>query len=355
MLLMNTGGSAGRGMRMVGMELARKCGGPVAILFQVPNQPLLDGKKEDGLIAETFVRFLRSQDENWPLLFPMVKSVIRAMDAVQEFSKSEWQQPVKGFIITGASKRGWTSWLTAATGDARVQAIAPMVIDVLNMRAQMDHQMRSFGAFSEMIRDYTERGLVPMPNGPEAQRLWRMVDPYSYREMLTLPKLILLGNNDPYWTVDALNLYWEGLKGNKWILYVPNAGHNLQQNGKDPSRAINAATAFVRHQNTGQPMPQLRWRHREKGNQLVLTVESTPVPKGARLWVAQSPTRDFRKARWEEKPVKVIENHVEGQVAFPRSGFLAFYAELDFQIESLPFHLSTQMRVVGQTAPGGGN
>src|SRR5438067_2266274 len=121
-------------------------------------------------------------DESWPLLFPMAKSVVKAMDALQAFTKQEWQKPVEKFIITGGSKRGWTTWLTAATRDPRVKAIAPMVIDTLDMPRQMEHQLACYGVYSEMIHDYVERKLVPMPDTPEARRLWKMVDPYQYRD-----------------------------------------------------------------------------------------------------------------------------------------------------------------------------
>ena len=50
----------------MGLELARKINAPVAILYHIPNQPLLEGKlSEDDLIAETFVRYLKTKDENW--------------------------------------------------------------------------------------------------------------------------------------------------------------------------------------------------------------------------------------------------------------------------------------------------
>src|SRR5947208_7464510 len=168
MLLYNTGGSANLGVILFGMDVARRTRAPVAVLYHVPNQPLLDGKKEDALIAETFVRTLETKDFDWPLLFPMVKSVVKAMDALQAFAKDEWKTEVTHFVISGASKRGWTTWLTAATQDPRVVAIAPMVIDTLNMQEQMAHQKRSFGTYSEMIRDYTARDLVPLPPGEDA-------------------------------------------------------------------------------------------------------------------------------------------------------------------------------------------
>lgn len=353
LLLWNQGGRASDGSTAFGLELATKIGSPVAFLYGIPNQPLLGGKKEDALIAETFVRHLETKDDRWPLLFPIVKSLVKAMDALQQFSQQEWKQPLEKFIVSGASKRGWTTWLTAAS-DPRVKAIAPMVIDTLNMKEQMPYQLKSFGHYSEQIRDYTERGLVPMPDTPEARRLWGMVDPWVYRERLTLPKLLINGINDPYWTTDALNLYWDDLPGDKWVIYVPNAGHNLEQHEADGkkhrTRAVHALAAFARHQIKENPMPKLSWKHEDANGQARLTVQADPSPNAVRLWVATNPTRDFRLARWSEQAV-ALASPITATIAPPKSGCLAFFAELDYDIDGLSHQVSTQVRILEAAKP----
>jgi PhoPQ-activated pathogenicity-related protein len=354
MFLYNQGGKSNAGTIAFGMDLAKKMGAPVAILYGIPNQPLF-GKTEDALIAETFVKYMETKDATWPLLFPMTKSLVRAMDALQQFAIKEWKVDVRWFVVSGGSKRGWTTWLTGAS-DARVKAIAPLVIDTLNMREQMEHQLQSFGKYSLMIGDYTQRGLVPMPKSDDAVKLWHMVDPYFYRDHLTMPKLIVNGANDPYWTTDALNLYWHGLKGQKWVLYVPNAGHDLTQkiDGKgDRSRVQFTLSAFTRAQVYDKALPKLSWKHDDNAGKLRLTVESNEPPTAARLWVAKAPTKDFRLAKWEEQPATVKGGMVTSEVAPPTEGYLAFFGELDFTLDGLPYHLSTQMRVAGKGAKGG--
>jgi PhoPQ-activated pathogenicity-related protein len=343
-----TGGSARPAQIELGMELARKIEAPVAFLYHIPNQPLLENKlREDDLIAETFVRYLKTKDENWPLLFPMVKSVVKAMDVLQTFGKQEWNRSINSFIVSGASKRGWTTWLTAA-GDRRVRAIAPVVIDTLNMREQMPRQLKAFGAYSARLAPYSSRGLLPIPETPEGQRLLSMVDPWSYRDRLGLPKLIVNGTNDSYWATDALNLYWNELPGNKWVHYVPNAGHDLRRRDKPPpdrlTDLVNGLAAFSRHQMNGKSMPSMKWKHENVNGKLRLTIDAKPAPGAARLWIAAAPSQDLRAAEWKSEAIPVSDGRVIGEVDPPSSGHLAFYGELDYEIDGLKYHLSTQVR-----------
>src|SRR5262249_16346114 len=121
-----TGDGEGRSSLAMLQLIAERAGVLAAVVSRVPNQPLYDGRKEDALIAYTFDQYLKSGDESWPLLFPMVKSAVRAMDTVQAYALKEHQQKVEAFVVSGMSKRGWTTWLTGAV-DPRVKGIAPMV------------------------------------------------------------------------------------------------------------------------------------------------------------------------------------------------------------------------------------
>jgi PhoPQ-activated pathogenicity-related protein len=349
MLLWNQGGSGSEKNMLFGIEMARRVGAPIAFLYQIPNQPLFEGKKEDALIAETFVRYLETGDDSWPLLFPMVKSLVKAMDALQAHAQAEWQHEIKNFVVSGASKRGWTTWLTGAS-DPRVKAIAPLVIDTLNMREQGPYQLKSFGAYSEQVHDYTERKLLPMPDTPQARALWTMVDPWVYREKLKLPKFILNGANDPYWTTDALNLYWSDLPGEKWVLYVPNAGHGLEQNFADGSknrdRALNGLAAFTRHMIRDNPLPTVEWKHSDDKSAARLVISCNPAPRGARVWVARAGSRDFRQAAWKETTAVIEENQVQISVAPSATEVTALFGEVDFEIDGLVHQFSTQMRIL---------
>ncbi|MDX9975431.1 MAG: PhoPQ-activated protein PqaA family protein [FCB group bacterium] len=316
-------------------DIAVKSGSIVSILRQVPNEPLFDGMVEDEIISYTFDKYLKGEGDDWPLLFPMVKSAVRAMDTVQQFAKNEFKQDIGGFVVTGASKRGWTSWLTGAA-DPRVVAIAPMVIDVLNMPAQMKQQIKSYGKYSEEIEDYSERDIQARQDTPEGKRLNEQVDPYAFRESLTMPKLLLLGTNDPYWTVDAANLYINDLKGDTWIHYEPNTGHDVEAGG------VAALLAFYRAVLQGKTLPKCSAGLSPEG-EISMTYEGKPQ---INVWMARSITRDFRPAKWEKRSLQDIAG-VISDAGFSELGYTAFFVEFVYTDEAgETYSLSSPMTVL---------
>lgn len=341
----STGGKPGADDRDMGQKLAASAQMPVAFLYQVPNQPLLGDRKEDDLISETFLKYIETRDATWPLLFPMVKSAVKAMDALQEIAIQKHNQKIERFVVTGGSKRGWTTWLSAVA-DKRVAGIAPIVIDTLNFRPQMKHQKETWGRYSEQIADYTLKGLLDVMQKQPEIPIWQWVDPYTYRNQLTLPKLVINGTNDRYWVIDALNLYWDDLPGEKHVLYVPNAGHGLD-GGKE--NALKTLAVFAQHIAMQQALPAMTWKHDDDndggGEQMRLVVHSTPAPKAVRLWTAHSDDKDFRPDHWDATPITAdSDGAYVAHVAKPTTGHVAFFAEATYEFGPLEYGLSTQIR-----------
>jgi PhoPQ-activated pathogenicity-related protein len=79
-------------------RLAETIGAPIGVLRQVPFAPLFD-RKEDALIAFTFDQYLQSGENDWPLLLPMVKSAVRAMDVMQSVVKQRWDSSIDSFLL----------------------------------------------------------------------------------------------------------------------------------------------------------------------------------------------------------------------------------------------------------------
>ncbi len=322
-------------------RIAEQFQSPVAILLQVPQQPLFSGMVEDEIISHTFDQYLKTQDPEWPLLLPMVKSAVRGMDAVQEFCQTQWSLDIESFTVTGGSKRGWTTWLAGAS-DRRVSAIAPMVIDTLDMPRQMDHQLEAWGEFSEQIKDYTRLGIQQRMHSPAGRELVQIVDPLAYRQLLTLPKLIIIGTNDRYWPLDALNLYWDQLLGPKYILYVPNNRHGL----KDFSRVLGGIVALHEQSNGGDTLPNLTWSFSETSDQVTLSIKSDITPIKCQVWSAKSETKDFRDSLWTSSKLSRSDDGYTFQVDIPETGSTAFFGEVSYARKHLPLYLSTNLRII---------
>ncbi len=330
----------------------------VAELHTIPNQPLIfhgDGKPrfEDDLIAYAWVQYLETQDPTWLPRFPMVKSAVRAMDCLQAFyAQADRPRELDKFVVAGGSKRGWTTWLTGAI-DPRVAAIIPMVIDVLNVYPSMRHHAEAYGFWATAVGNYYEHGLMQRNGDPQLDKLYRLVDPYYYRDQLTLPKFVLNASGDQFFLPDSSQFYWDELKGEKLLRYVPNADHSLK--GSDALLSVIAYHSLIAHD---QPRPTYDWIMAKDGT--IRVTSKTPV-KAARLWQASNPeSRDFRvetigKAYRATELEAQGENTFAAKVAPPQEGWTACFIELEYATPlGLPLKVTTGVRVTPETLPHAG-
>ena len=316
-------------------RIAKTTNTVAAKLFQVPNQPLYftdDGERrsEDSIIAYNWDKFIRTGDPVWITRLPMTKSVVRAMDTVQDFcaSKAGGGHQIDKFVVTGNSKRGWTTWTTAAV-DKRVVACIPVVIDLLNVVPSFIHHYEVYGFWAPAVKDYVNSRIFDWIGSPEFDALLEIADPYSYRERLTIPKLLMHGACDQFFLNDSWQYYWEDLKGPKYLRYAPNAGH-----GMDKADAPGTAIAFYQHILEDRPLPEYSWTFPDDES---IQVTAATQPLAVKLWQASNPEKwDFRLGEentplWTETVLeKGDDGSWTGHVETPEKGFTAFLVELTF-------------------------
>jgi len=358
-LLMIGGGTNGPGAppktSRTLLEIARSTQSVVAELRMVPNQSIVFGgdgqpRKEDDLIAYTWDNYLRTGDERWPARLPMTKAVVRAMDAITAFLASEegGRAKVDTYVVAGGSKRGWTAWTTAIV-DQRVVAICPLVIDVLNVEASFRHHFSAYGFYAPAVGDYVRHGVIDWMGTPESKALYAIEDPFSYRDRLALPKLMINACGDQFFLPDSSQFYFDDLPGVKYLRYIPNTDHSLRN-----SDANATLTAWHHAILNRTPLPQFSWKHGADGT---LTVTTKTKPISALLWQATNPTaRDFRLETfgpgWTSTPVEGADGVFTANVAKPEQGWSAYLMELSFDVgASAPLKLTTNVTITPNTLP----
>ncbi|MGC9053113.1 MAG: PKD domain-containing protein [Candidatus Hydrogenedens sp.] len=361
-------------------ELAALSGSVIVHIDNVPNQPIvfiddydaernviLKSRTEDDIIAYSYDKYMNeykngNDDYHWPLLLAMAKSAVRAMDTTQFILEDNAPSE---FIISGGSKRGWTTWLTGLT-DCRIKAIAPLVIDVLNMDKQMEHHKNVYGYWAPSIYAYAQMKVFDrlIPDGgnllPEAEALLKLIDPYEYLERTqNIPKFILNSSCDEFFVPDSSLWYFKDLLGEKYLNYVPNVSHGLGNEFSFETDAVQNLFAWFLAKTQNIQLPTFTWQKVTNGNantlQVVVNSQFTSLIKEVKLWQCNNPyARDFRKYKIDSIGVQyqseilqpVTPGVYQATVNTPSQGYTAYFIQLTFNNPA-----RFQMAVPGLTVP----
>ena len=215
-----------------------------------------------------------------------------------------------------------------------------MVIDMLNMPATLNYQFKSYGAYSDQIEDYVKLEIPQSTSSKKGKAVTTMIDPYSYRSKLSVPKMIFIGTNDEYWTVDAIKWYINEIPGQTMIHYVPNAGHDLGGGAE----ALQTLSAMYGKMLNGESYPLINNHVKTENGKVVLDLNVTDQElKDIQIWSANSTDLDFRNEKFSSQSIGKgsKENHVE--VDLPTSGYKAFYVDFKYQGSKGPYASSTRM------------
>ncbi|PHM75152.1 PhoPQ-activated pathogenicity-related family protein [Xenorhabdus kozodoii] len=278
-------------------NIARSTKTIVISVSNIPNQYLTyqnDKKplKEDYSVARSWALFMDApeQRELVPLHIPMATSVSQAMRvAKQELTK--WD--VNKFIVTGASKRGWTTWLTAIS-DPDVEAIIPFVIDLLGTTSGLEHMYRSYGGnWPVAFYPYYQQGIDRLIKTPRFSKLMEIEDPLqymnsTYQSRLAIPKYIINASGDDFYAPDNTRFYYDKLPGEKSLRIAPNTDHYGIKKFTEQS-----IISFVNRFQNKEALPQIKSLIHDN----TLTVSFSEKPVKITRWTAINPVaRDFRYA-----------------------------------------------------------
>lgn len=343
-------------------------------LFQVPNQsilfpsdPLKKHRSEDDLVAFSWAKYLNNTDKpEWIIFLPMVKSAVRAMDTIEEFigtgiadtdfKSGTYQGNIKKWAVSGASKRGWATWLTAAAVPDRVMAMIPIVFDLLNFTSNVHHMFRNYGGWTWVMEPYVKENIMFKLDSPEMVEWNKISDPYAYLPRLTMPKLVVNTGMDEFFMPDDTHWWWKDLPEPKHFLMNPNTDHIC---ATGVGVMIPAIGAFVKTVLNDNLAPEFTWTIDTAGTGNIVVNTTSEAPHSVYMWHATTcngDRRDFRavnldspcscgiavkghcvntKAIWHKTKLTEAAGQPGIYVAHqdaPTVGWTAFFVDIEFGI-----------------------
>ena len=234
----------------------------VACIKQIPNakvifenDPEQKERMEDDLLAYAWAQFLKDPDHNirWLPRLYMVKGTMQSMRGAQEYLAEAGLAKINGWVVMGASKRGWTTWLTGSVtcnNCPTIRGIIPMVPIEPDFKEGTHHMWKSYGAFTFAFKDYFNQEIIMSGFDDDSWKIAdHVLDPLNYPEVLSdMPKLVIVASDDEFMMFEWTSLWWDRLEGEKYLLVIPNTEHSMFSN---MPKLGNAAAWFIKKIKSG--------------------------------------------------------------------------------------------------------
>jgi PhoPQ-activated pathogenicity-related protein len=111
---------------------------------------------------------------------------------------------------------------------------------------------------------------------------------------------------------------------------------------------IGGVSAVHRYAAAGKPMPETAWTFASAADELKIQVKADREARRVLVWSAQSPTHDFREARWTARQCTKAADGYACSATRGTDGYTAVFAETSFQDEGkLPFSTTTTICIAG--------
>lgn len=302
----------------------------IGLVYQNDKTPRI----EDDSIGRSFELFMQDpeQRQELPLHVPMAAAISQTIRLAQKELKP-WH--VNKFIVSGASKRGWASWL-AGVSDPSVVAIVPFVADILNTKDVIKHMYQTYGGnWPIAFKPYYDHHVDTDIEKPAFDKLMKIEDPLQYRNSaeasrLAIPKYIVNASGDDFFPADDSHYYYDQLPGEKSMRVAPNSDHagiaNFMQSSLIP---------FINRFQNHQALPTVTVAKADAANPQQRLVTFSEKPVKVLQWTAvNADSRDFRYncgVRYTSAPLTATDgNTVNLSLDYSGAGWQARFIEATF-------------------------
>jgi len=119
------------------------------------------------------------------------------------------------------------------------------------------------------------------------------VDPYQYRERLTMPKMVVNSGNDEFFMPDDTHYWWANMPEPKRFLLLPNSDHTTATGILEELPAIKT---FINAVIDNATVPEFTWEIENTTGDIIVDVADSE-PLEVNMWHATTcngERRDFR-------------------------------------------------------------